>query len=87
MPLVSPRSGNSGQNSVATSLMCHGLAHCRIFAWDPGPGAGQCMHVCCDCICVITLFHKVMLLVPDWVVCSTQIGSGMGYCWTFTCEV
>ena len=45
------------------------------------------MHVCCDCICVVTLFRLVMLLVPDWVVCSTQIGSGIGYCWTNTCEV
>ena len=38
--LFSPRSGNSGNNSVATRLMCHGLAHYRCFAWDPGPGAG-----------------------------------------------
>ena len=79
-----PRSENLGQNSVATRLMCHGLAHCRSFAWDPGPEAGQCMHICCDCICV---FCMVMLLVPDWAVCFTQIGPGMGYCWTNTCEV
>ena len=63
--LFSPHSGNSGENSVATRLMCHGLAHCRSFAWDPGPGDGQCMHICCDCICVITLFRMVMSLVHD----------------------
>ena len=40
----SPRSGNSGNNSIATRLMCHGLAHCMSFAWDPGPGAGQCTY-------------------------------------------
>ena len=76
--LFFPRSGKSGNNSVATRLMCHGLAHSRSFAWDPGPGAGQCIHVCCDCICVITLFRMVMLSVHDWAVCSTKIGSGIG---------
>ena len=60
--LFFPRSGNSGHNSITTILMCHGLAHCRSFAWDPGPGAGQCIHICCDCICVITLFRMLMLI-------------------------
>ena len=27
---------------------------------------GRCLHVCCDCLCVIALFHDVMLLVHDW---------------------
>ena len=36
---------------------------------------------------MITLFHRVMLLVHDWAVCSTQIGYGMGYWWTNTSEV
>ena len=39
-----PRSGNSGNNYVATRLMCHGLAHCRSFAWDPGPGTNACTY-------------------------------------------
>ena len=36
---------------------------------------------------MIALFRGVMLLVHDWVVCSTQTGSGIGYCRTNTWEV
>ena len=85
--LFFPRLGNPGHNSVAARLMCHGLAHCRSVAWDPGPGAGQCMRICGDCICVITLFRVVKLLFLDWAVCSTQIGPGMRYYWANTSEV
>ena len=77
------RSGNSGKNSVAAGLMCHGLAHCSSFVWDPGPVAGQCIHVCCDCLCVIALFRVVMLLVHD----STRIGFRILLCQTNTCDV
>ena len=82
-----PRSGYSGNNSVAAGLMCHSLAHCKSFVWDPGHAPGQSIHMCCDCLCVIALFRVVMLLVHDWAVCSTRIGSGIGFCRTNTCDV
>ena len=68
--LCSPRSGQSGDNSVAADLNCKGLGHCRGVVWDPGHVGGQCLHVCCDCLCVIALFRSVMLLVHDWAALS-----------------
>ena len=55
---------SSGNNSVVAGLKYNGLAHCEP-VWDPGPVAGQCIYVCCDCLCVIALFCSVMLLVHD----------------------
>ena len=40
--------------------------------------------MCCDCLCVIALFRDVMLLVYDLTALSTWIGTGIGYCWTYT---
>ena len=85
--MYSLRSGNSRNNYVVAGLKYNGLAHCSGLVWDPGPVTEQCIYVCCDCLCVIALFHSVMLLVHDWPVCSTQIGSGIGYCWTNASEV
>ena len=73
--LYSLRSGNSGNNYVVAGLKSNGLAHCSGLVWDTGPVAGQCIYVCCDCLCVIAVFHNVMLLVhglghlfyTDWV--------------------
>ena len=73
--LYSASSGNSWDTSVAVGLDCKGLGHCRGIAWDPGPVGGRCLHVCCDCLCVIALFRDVMLLVHDWAALS--LGSGI----------
>ena len=79
--------GHSGDNSVVAELNCKGLGHCRGIAWDPGPVGGQCLHVRCDCLCVIALFRDVMLLIHDWAALSTWIGPGIGYGRTYTWEV
>ena len=44
--------------------------------------SGQCLHMCCDCLCVIALFRAVMLLVHDWAALSLWTGTGIGYCQT-----
>ena len=85
--LSSTHLGHSGDNSVVAELNCKGLGHCRGIAWDPGPVGGQCLHVCCDCLCVIALFRDVMLLIHDWAALSTWIGPGIGYGRTYTWEV
>ena len=38
-------------------------------AWiigEESSGTLVCLHVCYDCLCLMTLFRAVMLLVPDW---------------------
>ena len=86
--LCSLRSGNSGDNSVAAGVNCQGLGHCRGIIWDPSPVGGQCLHVCCDCLCVIALFRNVMLLlVHDWAGFSAWTRTEIGYCRINTWEV
>ena len=64
-----------------------GLYHWKGVVWDPGIVGQQYLHVCCDCLCLITLFHEIRLLAHDWVVCSLWTGAVSGYCRTITWEL
>ena len=64
-----------------------GLDHWKGVVWDPGIVGQQYLHVCCDCLCLITLFHEIRLLAHDWVLCSLWTGAVSGYCQTITWEL
>ena len=85
--LYSASSGSTGDISVADGIDCKGLNHWRGIVWDPGIVGKRCLHVCCDCICLIALFRDAMILVHDWAVLFTWIGIEIGYCQTITWEL
>ena len=47
-------------------------------AGDPGLVGGRCLHVCCDCLCVIASFRDVKLLFRDWAALSPWTGTEIG---------
>ena len=72
---------------MAMVLGGQGLDHWRGVIWDPGIVGQQCLHVCCDCLCLMALFRAVMLLVHDWAKWSVWTGTESGYCRTITWEL
>ena len=87
MTFVFRQLGECGGISVAAGLDCKGLDHWRGIVWDPGIVGKRCLHVCCDCLCLITLFRDAMILVHDWAALFTCFGSEIGYCRTITWEL
>ena len=85
--LYSASSGSAGDISVAAGFDCKGLEHWRGIVWDPGIVGKRCLHVCCDCLCLITLFHDAMILVHDWAAMFTWMGTEIGYGRTITWEL
>ena len=47
----------------------------------------NCLHMCCDCLCLIALFRHAMVLVHDWAALFMWIGTEIGYCRTITWEL
>ena len=45
-------SGSAWDNSVAARLDCMDIW--RGIVWDPGVVGQQCLHVCYDCLCLMT---------------------------------
>ena len=72
---------------MAVRLDGKGLGHWRGVVWDPGIVGQQCLHMCYDCLCLMALFHKVMLLVHDWAAWSLWTETESGYCRTITWEL
>ena len=85
--LCFPRSGHSGDTSVASGVYHRDLGHCGKDLWDPGPVGEQCLPVCGNCLHVIALFCDMMSLIHDWTVLSACIGVEIGCGWTYAWDV
>ena len=78
---------NARDVTRAISLDGKGLDHWKGIVWDPGIVGQQCLHVCCDCLCLMGLFRDMMLLAHDWAAWSLWAGNVSGYCRTITWEL
>ena len=86
--LLYPASSRSARDDTrAISLDGKGLDHWNGVVWDPGIVGQQCLHVCCDCLCLMALFRDMMLLAHDWAAWSLWAGNVSGYCRTITWEL
>ena len=85
--LSSAAAGSVKDGSLTIGLDGQGLDHWRGVVWDPGIVGQQCLHVCYDCLCWMTLFCAVMLLVHVWAEWSFWTEIESGYCRTITWEL
>ena len=76
MPVVFRRFGECGNGTMAIVLDDQGLNHWRGAIWNPGFVGQQCLHVCYDYLCLMTLFLEVMLLLHDWAEWAFWTGTG-----------
>ena len=70
--------------SLRSARDSKGLDHWKRVVWDPGIVGQYYLHVCCDCLCLMALFHEMMLFAHDWAVCSLWTGAVSRFCRTIT---
>ena len=63
--LYSASSQSVRDDTIVIRLDGKGLDHWKGVVWDPGIVGQQCLHVCCDCLCLMALFRDMMLLAHD----------------------
>ena len=74
MPVYSASSRSARDDTRAIRL-----DHWKGVVWDPGIVGQQCLHMCCDCLCLMALFCDMMLLAHDWAAWSLWAGNVSGY--------
>ena len=85
--LSSADAGTVEYCAMSTGLGGQSLDHWRGVIWDPGIVDQQGICVCYDCLCLITLFRTISLLMQDWAVWPVWTGIGSRYCRTITWEL
>ena len=86
--LLSSTDARTEENgAMSMELGGQSLDHWRGVIWDPGIVRQQSICVCYDCLCLMTLFRTMWLLVHDWAGWPVWTEIVSGYCRTITWEV